>query len=163
VCACQDGASPGLVLIQPEKDFQLSFATSPSFYHKVCMICLLVNQTVLGFSWGSSTSVWTYRPNIERYLSAASDLSPRSSTPQRRCTELHSSVWTFDTSSTHSLANNAEHAQHAGAAGAGSGEVVVGLSGRERTRSASQSASRLLLLHRGTIYVLLASHGYANG
>ena len=46
VCACQDGASPGLVLIQPEKDFQLSFATSPSFFHKVCMICLLVNQTV---------------------------------------------------------------------------------------------------------------------
>ena len=122
-----------------------------------------VDAPVLGFSWGSSTSVWTYRPNIERYLSAASDLSPRSSTPQRRCTELHSSVWTIDTSSTHSLANNAEHAQHAGAAGAGSGEVVVGLSGRERTRSASQSASRLLLLHRGTIYVLLASHGYANG
>ena len=46
LCACQDGASPGLVLIQPEKDFQLSFATSPSFFYKVCMICLLVNQTV---------------------------------------------------------------------------------------------------------------------
>ena len=45
VCACQDGASPGLVLIQPE-DFQLSFATSPSCFHKVCIICLPVNQTV---------------------------------------------------------------------------------------------------------------------
>ena len=34
VCACQDAASPGPVLIQPEKDFQLSFATSPSCFIK---------------------------------------------------------------------------------------------------------------------------------